>query len=134
MLTLSSLLTVAVPCSAVQLLARFCCGPFSWLACTVVVAAPTVSCAAAPCCCSPGGATVVAACVSTAQAQHAGLSMFDEIHLHGMAQAVVALQEACEAYLVHLFEDSNLEAIHAKRVTIQAKDIQIARRIRGERA
>ena len=35
---------------------------------------------------------------------------------------------------VHLFEDSNLEAIHAKRVTIQAKDIQIARRIRGERA
>ena len=33
-----------------------------------------------------------------------------------------------------LVEDSNLEAIHAKRVTIQAKDIQIARRIRGERA
>ena len=50
------------------------------------------------------------------------------------AQAVVALQEAAEAYLVSLFEDSNLEAIHAKRVTIQAKDIQIARRIRGERA
>ena len=50
------------------------------------------------------------------------------------SQAVVALQEEAEAYLVHLFEDSNLEAIHAKRVTIQAKDIQIARRIRGERA
>ena len=50
------------------------------------------------------------------------------------SQAVVALQEAAEAYLVSLFEDSNLEAIHAKRVTIQAKDIQIARRIRGERA
>ena len=50
------------------------------------------------------------------------------------SQAVVALQEAAEAYLVHLFDDSNLEAIHAKRVTIQAKDIQIARRIRGERA
>ena len=50
------------------------------------------------------------------------------------SQAVVALQEAAEAYLVHLFEDSNLEAIHAKRVTILAKDIQIARRIRGERA
>ena len=50
------------------------------------------------------------------------------------SQAVVALQEAAEAYLVHLFEDSNLEAIHAKQVTIQAKDIQIARRIRGERA
>ena len=42
--------------------------------------------------CSLIGATVVAACVSTAQAQHAGLSMFDEIRLHGMAQAVVALQ------------------------------------------
>ena len=50
------------------------------------------------------------------------------------SQAVIALQEAAEAYLVHLFEDSNLEAIHAKRVTIQAKDIQIAHRIRGERA
>ena len=50
------------------------------------------------------------------------------------SQAVVALQEAAESYLVHLFEDSNLEAIHAKRVTIQAKDIQTARRIRGERA
>ena len=53
---------------------------------------------------------------------------------HWQSQAVVALQEAAESYLVHLFEDSNLEAIHAKRVTIQAKDIQIARRIRGERA
>ena len=37
--------------------------------------------------------------------------------------AVVALQEAAEAYLVHIFDDSNLEAIHAKRVTIKAKDI-----------
>ena len=44
-----------------------------------------------------------------------------------------ALQEAAEAYLVGLFEDSNLCAIHAKRVTIMPKDIQIARRIRGER-
>ena len=39
--------------------------------------------------------------------------------------------EAAEAYLVHLFEDSNLCAIHAKRVTIMVKDIQLARRIRG---
>ena len=43
----------------------------------------------------------------------------------------MALQEACEHYLVHLFEDSNLCAIHAKRVTIMVKDIQLARRIRG---
>lgn len=42
-------------------------------------------------------------------------------------------QEAAEAYLIGLFEDSNLCAIHAKRVTIMTKDIQLARRIRGER-
>lgn len=47
--------------------------------------------------------------------------------------AVLALQEASEAYLVGLFEDTNLSAIHAKRVTIMPKDIQLARRIRGER-
>ena len=46
--------------------------------------------------------------------------------------ALTALQEAAEAYLVGLFEDANLLAIHAKRVTIQQKDIQLARRIRGE--
>ena len=48
--------------------------------------------------------------------------------------AVMALQEALEAYLVGLFEDTNLCAIHAKRVTIMPKDIQLARRICGERA
>jgi histone H3 len=47
--------------------------------------------------------------------------------------ALEALQEACEAYLVDLFEDSNLCAIHAKRVTVMPKDIQLARRIRGEK-
>jgi histone H3 len=50
------------------------------------------------------------------------------------SSAVVALQEAAEAYLVGLFEDTNLCAIHAKRVTIMPKDVQLARRIRGERA
>jgi histone H3 len=50
------------------------------------------------------------------------------------ADAIMALQEAAEAYMVCLFEDTNLCAIHAKRVTIQPKDIQLARRIRGERA
>ena len=48
--------------------------------------------------------------------------------------ALLALQEASEAYLVGLFEDTNLCAIHAKRVTIMPKDIQLARRIRGERS
>ena len=47
--------------------------------------------------------------------------------------ALMALQEAAEAYLVGLFEDTNLCAIHAQRVTIMPKDIQLARRIRGER-
>lgn len=46
--------------------------------------------------------------------------------------AVLALQEAAEAYLTSLFEDTNLIAIHAKRVTIMPKDLQLARRIRGE--
>ena len=47
--------------------------------------------------------------------------------------AIEALQEASEAYLVGLLEDSNLCAIHGRRVTIMPKDIQLARRIRGER-
>jgi len=47
--------------------------------------------------------------------------------------AILALQEASEVYLVELFQDTNLCALHAKRVTVQPKDIQLARRIRGER-
>ena len=74
--------------------------------------------------------------------------------LRFQSSAVMTLQEASEAYLVGLFEDTNLcvsteylalkknrlflilclQAIHAKRVTIMPKDIQLARRIRGERA
>ncbi|XP_022001417.1 histone H3-like centromeric protein CNA1 [Helianthus annuus] len=54
--------------------------------------------------------------------------------LRFQSSAVAALQEAAEAYLVGLFEDTNLCAIHAKRVTIMPKDMQLARRIRGERA
>ena len=54
--------------------------------------------------------------------------------LRFQGSAILALQEAAEAYLVGLFEDTNLCAIHAKRVTIMPKDIQLARRIRGERS
>lgn len=54
--------------------------------------------------------------------------------LRYQAAALEALQQAAEAYLVGLFEDSNLCALHAKRVTIMPKDMQLARRIRGERA
>ena len=49
------------------------------------------------------------------------------------SSALLAIQEAAEAYLVGLFEDSNLCAIHGKRVTIMPKDIQLARRLRGEK-
>ncbi|EGO27502.1 hypothetical protein SERLADRAFT_347205, partial [Serpula lacrymans var. lacrymans S7.9] len=51
--------------------------------------------------------------------------------LRWQSSAIMALQEATEAFLVHLFEDANLCAIHAKRVTIMQRDIQLARRIRG---
>ena len=48
--------------------------------------------------------------------------------------AIMALQESAEAYLVGLFEDTNMCALHAKRVTILPKDMMLARRIRGEQA
>ena len=54
--------------------------------------------------------------------------------LRFQSSAVMALQEASEAFLVGLFEDTNLCAIHARRVTIMPKDMQLARRIRGERS
>ncbi|XP_062940771.1 histone H3.3A-like [Cynocephalus volans] len=54
-------------------------------------------------------------------------------HLHSQSAAIDALQEASEAHLVGLFKDTNLCAIHAKRVTIMPEDIQLARHIHGER-
>ena len=45
---------------------------------------------------------------------------------------MVLLQEAAEAYVVSILEDTNLEAVHAKRSTIMMKDMMLARRIRGE--
>ena len=54
--------------------------------------------------------------------------------LQFQSAVVLCLQEATEAYLVRLFDDANLCAIHARRVTIMPRDIQLARRIRGERA
>ena len=53
--------------------------------------------------------------------------------LRFQSHAMLALQEAEEAYLVGLFEDTNLCATHAKRVTIMPKDVHLATRIRGER-
>ena len=47
--------------------------------------------------------------------------------------AVLALQEASEAYMVGMFEDTNLAALHAKRVTILPRDLALARRLRGDK-
>ena len=57
-----------------------------------------------------------------------------QVDLRFQSSVVMALQEASEAYLVGRFDDTNLCAIHAERVTIMPKDIQLASRIRGERA
>ena len=45
--------------------------------------------------------------------------------------AINALHKGVEAYMVSLMEDANLLAIHARRITLQPQDIQLARRIRG---
>ena len=52
--------------------------------------------------------------------------------LRFQSNALVAMQEAAEAYLVGIFEDTNLCAIHANRATIMKKDMELARRIRGD--
>ena len=49
------------------------------------------------------------------------------------SSAVLALQEATESYIVSVLSDTNLCAIHAKRVTIMPRDLHLARRLRGER-
>jgi len=56
---------------------------------------------------------------------------FSRKEFRWQAAAILALQEAAEAHLVSLFEDAYLCTIHAKRVTLMPKDIQLARRIRG---
>merc|ERR1719361_1528764 len=61
------------------------------------------------------------------------ITMDMDHNLRFQSQALQALQEASEAYVVGLFEDTNLCAIHAKRVTVQKKDMDLARRIRGDR-
>lgn len=55
-----------------------------------------------------------------------------KLDLRFQAAAIFALQEATEAYIVSVLEDTNACAIHAKRVTIQPKDMSLARRIRGD--
>jgi histone H3 len=56
-----------------------------------------------------------------------------KLDLQMQSTAILALQDALEAYLDCLFEDSNECAIHAKCVTIKPKDIQLAQCIQGEK-
>lgn len=67
----------------------------------------------------------------TAQVREIAASCIGHGELRFAEQGLGALQEAAEAYLVHILEDANLVAIHCKRVTIQYKDMQLARQIRG---
>nr|XP_005895768.1 PREDICTED: histone H3-like centromeric protein A isoform X1 [Bos mutus] len=53
------------------------------------------------------------------------------VDFNWQAQALLALQEAAEAFLVHFFEDASLLSLHAGRITLFPKDVQLARRIRG---
>jgi len=57
-----------------------------------------------------------------------------DYNIRMQSTAMLALQEAAEDYMVGLFHDTNVCALHAKRVTIMPKDMQLARRIRGERS
>ena len=57
----------------------------------------------------------------------------DKLDIRFQASAISAMQEGTEAYLIGLLEDTQLEAIHGRRVNIMPKDIHIARRIRGEK-
>ena len=59
------------------------------------------------------------------------LSLNVRSDLRFQSTAMLALQEAAEAYLINVFEWTNLAAIHAKRVTIMPKDMKLAMRIRG---
>ena len=53
--------------------------------------------------------------------------------LHFQRSAIGALQEAAENFLIALMEDTNLCAIHARRVTIFPKDMQLARKLRNDK-
>jgi len=58
--------------------------------------------------------------------------MFPKQDLRFQSLALLTLHEASEAYMIGMFDDTNLAALHAKRVTIMPRDILLARRLRGE--
>ena len=56
------------------------------------------------------------------------------VQVHFQSAALAALQEATENFLIGLFEDVKLLAVHAKRVTVMPRDIRLALRIRGDQS
>jgi len=62
-----------------------------------------------------------------------GIARAERSDVRFSSQALLAVQEASECYLTGLFDDCQSLALHAKRITIMPKDMQLARRIRGER-
>lgn len=61
------------------------------------------------------------------------ITMGIDQELRFQMHALAAIQEAAEMYIVGLFEDTNLCAIHGMRKTIMKKDFELARRIRGDK-
>ena len=61
------------------------------------------------------------------------LDKFGRTEMRMQRVTAEALQEAAEYYIINLFDDANLCALHAKRITLQPKDMQFAMRIRGKR-
>ena len=60
------------------------------------------------------------------------LTLIVQVDIRFQPSAIIALQEAAEQYIVSLFEDTKLAAKHVERVTIQPKDLALARRLCGE--
>ena len=59
-------------------------------------------------------------------------TIFPEEDIRFSLRGIAALHVASEDYLIGLFEDSYLCALHAKRVTLMKKDMTLARRLRGD--
>lgn len=59
-------------------------------------------------------------------------TIFPEKNFKFSLRGIAALHVASEDYLIGLFEDSYLCALHAKRVTLMKKDMTLARRLRGD--
>ena len=76
---------------------------------------------------------VIAMSLQFCQVDHSFTAQDYKNDLRWTKSALLALQEAAESYLIYLFEDGVLAMAHAKRKTVQPRDVQLARRLRGDR-